>query len=228
MRERRAEENAKEKKTSSSFDVFPLSRAFPASTSDAVRDVRGVRAARKTPSRVDRFKAVGVVRDARFRRSDRKERGSVDAEAEGVVRAEPSFARNGANVRNFSKPRAFLRGVRPSRCLGVRRRRRARARSGGTRRRGTLHVARRHERDRRRRRRAIRRAGPDSTPVTGASRRDRTDARSRRRSIESAYAVPGVTTLFAPARGERRQTVREASWSRGVVESCRKESQKVP
>ena len=225
MRERRAEENAEEKKTTSSFDVFPLSRAFPASTSDAVRDVRGVRAARKTPSRVDRVGSVGVVRDARFR--DRKERGS-NAEAEGVVRAEPSFARNGANFRNlfFSKPRAFA--VRPSRRLGVRRRRRARARSGGTRRRGTLHVARRHERDRRRRRRAIRRAGPDATPVTGASRRDRTDARSRRRSIESAYAAPGVTTLFAPARGERRQTVREASWSRGVVESCRKESQKVP
>ena len=233
MRERRAEENAEEKKTSSSFDVFPLSRAFPASTSDAVRDVRGVRAARQTPSRVDRFKAVGVVRDARFRGSDRKERGS-NAEAEGggsrVVRAEPSFARNGANFRNLSKPRAFA--VRPSRRLGVRRRRRARARSGGTHRCGTLHVARRHERDCRRRRRAIRRAGPAALkfahPVEIQNRDGSLATRPYRRSIESAYAVPGVTTLFAPARGERRQTVREASWSRGVVESCRKESQKVP
>ena len=93
-------------------------------------------------------------------------------------------------------------------------------------------MARRHERDRRRRRRAIRRAGPAALkfahPVEIQNRDGSLATRPYRRSIESAYAVPGVTTLFAPARGERRQTVREASWSRGVVESCRKESQKVP
>ena len=218
VRERRAEENAEEKKTTSSFDVFPLSRAFPASTSDAVRDVRGVRAARQTPSRVDRFKAVGVVRDARFRRSDRKERGS-NAEAEGVVRAEPFFgsARNGANFRNLSKPRAFLRGVRPSRRLGVRRRRRARARSGGTRRRRTLHVARRHERDRRRRRRAIRRADPTATPVTGASRRDRTDARTLdRERLRRSWCDDALRARARRASSNRPRSIVE-SWSRGVV-----------
>ena len=212
MRERRAEENAEEKKTSSSFDVF-LFRVFPASTRDTVRDVRGVRAARKTPSRVDRFR-VGVVRDVRFR--DRKCRKSKRREAEGIVRAEPSFAKkrrgfasrvpNGAKARGVSKPRAR---VRPSRRLGVRRRRRARARRGGARRRGTLHVARRHERDRRRRRRrAIRRAGPAATPVTRLATLRERATRPYRRSIASAYAVPGVTTLSS-----------RPSWSRGVVES---------
>ena len=79
------------------------------------------------------------------------------------------------------------------------------------------------------------RARPPPPPPRDPPRGSRLDSRDGslatrpyRRSIESAYAVPGVTTLFAPARGERRQIVREASWSRGVVESCRKESQKVP
>jgi len=210
----------KKKKKTFSFDVFDvfLFRVFPASTRDTVRDVRGVRAARKTPSRVDRFR-VGVVRDVRFR--DRKCRKS-NAEAEGIVRAEPSFAKkrrgfasrvpNGAKARGVSKPRAR---VRPSRRLGVRRRRRARARRGGARRRGTLHVARRHERDRRRRRRrrrAIRRAGPAATPVTRLATLRERATRPYRRSIASAYAVPGVTTLSLRAH---RGVVE--SWSRGVV-----------
>ena len=200
-----AEENARRKKKD----------FFPASTRDAVRDVRGVRAARKTPSRIDRFGSVGIVRDVRYFRDRKRLPRSKRVEAEGTVRAEPSRARrrrlwipNGASsARGVSKPRAGAR-VRPSRRLGARRRRRARARGGGARRRGTLHVARRHERDRRRRRRrALRRAGPAATPLTRLATlcfRERA-TRPFRRSIASAYAVPGVTT--------------PESWSRGGVVS---------
>ena len=233
VRERRAEENAEEKKPPprSMFSRFParflLRRATRFETFAAFarlgKRLRESIASRRSASSETRASAEAIEKNAgrtRRRREAVRESFAPNRRSRGTERIFETF-------RNREPSRSVLRGVLAFAVVAALALAAA-ARTGVGR--STWRVATSATAAAA----AARSAAPGPAalkfahPVEIQNRDGSLATRPYRRSIESAYAVPGVTTLFAPARGERRQTVREASWSRGVVESCRKESQKVP